>query len=150
MPKPKPYTLPRLEEITETRTFTDPAQPGVEITLTLSVPPDYGISLAVMEKGGKYAEQYVNGTADGPPAPLPPVGGKPLVLSESLCSIVAFLEQVEVTDDPENDPKYDFYDWVSLSATMPTAFDEIAEWANSLRVQASKNAKNSPGASTEP
>src|SRR5579872_5292339 len=96
MPKVDPFALKRPISVPKTKTFTDPANPGVELTLTICPGTEFGAQLANMERAQKYIQDYIKGRDGGPPAPLPPVDGKEIALNESLCSVIAFLESIEV------------------------------------------------------
>jgi hypothetical protein len=132
-----------LPVIKETRVFTDPAQPTVELELTFTVPPDIGLSTLGIERGTHYAKLYLQGKDGGPPAPLPPIGNPPRVpiLSEGILTAVAYLELLDTPENPED--RYDFLDWIALSVNMPNAFTEISEWMNELMQKARHERKNS-------
>lgn len=142
MPKPNIWGLSRVELKCEARTFTDPAQPGVELEITLQALDGVRV-FEVGEKANAYIEEWVTGK-DGPlPYPLKD-GGKSLRFSEAFLQTVALLEAMEACADP--DERYSLHDWAGLSVRMPIAFREISQWASSLFGAAADGDAGNPSA----
>lgn len=140
MSKFDPLQMSRPPAVVDTRTFTDPLQPNCEVTLTFTADPQYGSSLASVQNTQKYTELYIAGKNGGPPAFLPPVGGRGVVITRELVAIISNLESMETPGDGEE--KWSFMQWRALAANAPTMFQDIIEWANELREKAAGEVKN--------
>lgn len=122
--------LSRPEAVTEERTFTDPLQPGAELTLRFSARPDYGLQMLAAEKGQEYAQKFALGVAKTP-APFP-LGGDVVTISRALCLAIGGLMVLQRGET------YNFNEWVACSALMPNAFADVCDWANSLLSRANR------------
>jgi hypothetical protein len=115
-----PFTLPRPELITETRTFTDDSAPGVEIEVTLQSSGDFTLPMAVNTTAREYIRTY--GAKNAIPIM---VGGRKVDVTDELCYFVALLTALET--EPSS-----FEFWAATSVTMRYAMAEIAVWAEAL------------------
>lgn len=123
MPLLNPFTLPRpISAGDETRTFTDPKQPGVELTLTLSTDADYSATLTSQVLAGTYAKTKI-----GPLAIPIKYGERMVTITPELCGVIALLETMQKPD--ETGVKYSFDQWAVLNVAMPSAMAKIADWA---------------------
>jgi hypothetical protein len=165
--KPNPTSMSRPPAITETKTFTDFAQSKLvtksvpvlddegnetghfqdvlerefeELTLTFCVQADASVDISLKAKIRDAIADHIDGRNGGPPARFPPVDGEYVVVTTELLVGCIYLESVETP--PEGDRKYTLGDWVSLSVTWPTAFQEICAWYNQLETHAGMSSKN--------
>jgi len=136
-----PLALPRPVEEIEVRTFTDPRQPGAELTLTAISTADYTRKMKAQELNEGYINEFIG---EGKFRLI--VAGKKVEVTLHLCSVIAsvvsMLVDVPTIEVPDKDgnPKsqpWDFKCWVALAVNMPDAFDEMVTWVNAL-VQKSK------------
>src|SRR5579883_2170588 len=100
----------------ETRTFTDPDQPGVELTLTLK-------QLTFLQAGKlqeRIAELEKNYVVNNHPVI---VGGEPVTLSQDSCATLAMLEVMHVGDEV-----YNRTELCGIMLKFPHAIVEIAEF----------------------
>lgn len=141
-----PFSLNRPDVLIETKTFTDKVNPEAELTLTLRAENDAAVDFQEREKSQEYIRDFVVGRDDGPPAPLPPVGGRAVKVTRTLCGVVATLESMQVPGEEEE--PFSFSEWCALSVVMPSAFREIDDWAADLRERARGEKKVSPKETT--
>jgi len=129
MAKVNPFGLKRPEHRRETRTFTDPDQPGVELTFTLRTLDGAEMMIATEEAQGQI-ETWVTGNRDRPASQFPFVDGQPVQMTEGLCTACQFLAAMQCPDDPHE--RYSFNELVALSVTAPMAWSRIGEWMQAL------------------
>ncbi len=146
MPKPNPYGLQRPNSVTETREFVDPSHPNEPITLTLKAVGDYGFLDEIANLGSEFLKDFIQGRNGGPPAPLPPVQGQDVILTARMCGEIAALIKMEQAEEGES---WDIGQWRALSATAPSAFQNIVEWSQELLARARGQLGNSPAVPTE-
>lgn len=139
MPKPDISALRPLAFVEETRTFTDPAQPGIEIPLTFRVRKDLSQEFALKAVIRDLMTDYVKGRNGGPPAPFI-VHGERLAVTIELCSDAAVLSTYEVPED--GDKAYTPMDWFGFSRTMPTLMENVLNWFAELEERAQAQTKN--------
>lgn len=140
MPNPNPYTLPRPKLRQETRTFTDPAQPGVEITLTFRALD----GLEALKVGGdarRLIEEWAPSEANGFISHIPLPDGELLEPSEDLLQTVAMLVKMQVPPG-EGDLPYDLIAWLGVATRFPSAWLKILEWAGELSTAGSNREGN--------
>jgi hypothetical protein len=118
-----PMALKRPEIVTDTRTFTDPAQPGLELTLTANGSPDYAVQVHMKELGDAYAAKHIG------KFPVM-VDGRKVDVTPSLCSLIASITVMVVKTDEIKD--WDFPQWAAIAVAMPKAFGEIVDWCAKL------------------
>ncbi len=128
MAKVNLQVLPRPALPTETRTFTDPAQPGVEVELTLTKLDPYRLTVALeaaetwlAELGGNYFP-----LANGEAYPIT------LGLARTLCTL-------EVMQSGPEEERYSRGDLLAMMLAMPAAWLELLETFQKLNEQASGN-----------
>ena len=153
-----PYELKRPAPITETRTFTDPASPAIELALTLSAQGGFNAMLEINRKSGELVRDFVTGvvtpgetSSDAPQVVTPPT---PLIVpnfgrftpSETLCYYIAQLMYLQTPAAGE--APYDFVEWCIISETLPTAFSRISAFSDLVLAKANGTLKNEHGAST--
>lgn len=117
MPKVNLLSLPPVVRPEETRTFTDPAQPGVELSLTFR-----RISIWEMSVATENARELVK--LGGLPA-----AGEVVLLTEQFCQTLCTLEAMQC--GPE-DERYTAQEFVGLFAGMPKAGEQVLAWAGEL------------------
>jgi hypothetical protein len=143
MPLLNPFELPRpVSPGEETRTFTDPKQPGKELTLTFSTDSDYSTTLTSQVLAATYAK-----TKLGPMAFPIKYGDRLINITPELCGVIALLETMQKPD--ETGAKYSFDQWAVLNVAMPSAMAQIAEWAYEL-IDQSDGAETQDGEVTVP
>lgn len=143
MPKPNPYSLKRPGDVEETQTFMDPAHPGVEFPVALCARSESSFEDEIAEKAAEFITDFIRGRNGGPPAVLPAVGGRPVRLTKRLCVDIAGLmvmeaeaqSRAQARQETAEEP-YDLAQWVTLSATAPTAFSQMRDFAAKLLDQA--------------
>lgn len=140
MAKLDPSSLKRPDVVRETKTFTDPMQPGKSFDLTFEACADFGLETSVAAKAREFTRDYVTGRNGGPPAPLMPVGKRDVLIDADICARIATFMVME--KPPEGDEPWDFNQWRVLSATMPSAFADIAEWCDELIIRARAEVPN--------
>lgn len=148
--KVNPWSLARPTWTPQRKTFTDPAHPGVEFTLTVRPLDGCELMLAV-EQAEQQIEMWVKGKDGQPPLDYP-LGGS-VRLSEGLLRSVALIEaqqrQLDRTPlDPEN--FYDANDLIGIAYNAPAAWNGLAAWAQkylNLSESAAGNAAGADGAS---
>ena len=151
----KIMSAPVPETRQETRTLTDPAQPGDEMTITLRVPYGSMAKMQVSAKAADYTSTYVE-NADENPVLLP--GLPSFTPTEIGCLAIARIEALHVPS--EDAPAMAFEEWCSLSIRYPSAFEELTVWSAELLYgkpqrtdeaatkQAESDAKNASAATT--
>lgn len=129
MPRLNPWDLksPVLRE--ETRTFTDSAQPEVELTVTLKQLDGIGISRAA-ERGAYYAQEHAGPSAI--PLPLP---DQSVVndIPANTCTLIALLQEMEVP--PPGEQPADLLWWLGISRKFPEAWLSVQLFAQELLEQ---------------
>jgi len=129
MPKANIYALKRpYSVVTETKTFTDPLQPGVEITLTLRglTPAE---TFAALDFGQSMMSEYCGRDGKPPERALPAIDGKIPVPSSSMCLLLSNICYAQAGDVED---RYTFEELVGIAETMPNAFALIQRWSESL------------------
>ena len=139
MAKPDISQLRPPAYVEETRTFTDPANPGVEIPLTFRLRKDVSRDLAQAEQVQRLVTDFVTGRDGGRPG-IFKVGPDRVVMTEDLISAAVSLSLAEYCEMP--DKPYSAEDWIGFSVTMPTMFEEAYVWFDGLRRQVQEQAKN--------
>jgi hypothetical protein len=142
MAKLNPYTLSLSEPRSETKSFTDPAQPGTELTLTLAPPQDTTVFLAIDEQAEANAETYI-----GHPEKLVPYRGRLPRVTRELCRVIAILQVME--EPPGGEPRYDFGSWAMLFVTMGSAMADVVAWATRLLQEGQTDSGNASAARGE-
>lgn len=142
--KINPWSLKRPERPQETRSFTDPLQPGVEVALTLRPLDAPGWAVA-MERADELITLYVTGDPDEgiEPSLYPAPNGEPLKLARRVCRNVAALHLMQAGP---KDEQYTESELIALMASMPTAWTEILTWSAELETKYGKQAGNASGA----
>ncbi len=137
MPKLNPLALFDVAPRRETREFTDPAQPGQVLTLTLK-----RLEFPEQMKGAARANELVKAWVkpeDGrQPLPWPPPPQRAIPMSEALCTALAMLEVSQCPDDPEE--SYDAMELAVISVRMPKAWREIDAWFKEIEEDEPGNA----------
>jgi hypothetical protein len=141
MPKLDIRTLPLPETVRETKTFTDPLQPGAELTLTLELTPDYSQVIRARAHADKRAKERGEGA-------VVPVAGRAIQPISELCRAIGLIESVECPADPKD--RYSFEEWVGISYLMPNAFADIVAWSNTLLDKAFSGQKDLMGGPSIP
>lgn len=129
MAKANIYALKRpYSSVTETKTFTDPLQPGVEITLTLRglTPAE---TFAALDFGQSMMAEYCSQDGNPPARTLPAIDGKIPVPSSTLCLVAAKIcySQAGLEED-----RYTFEEIIGIAEAMPNSFGQIQTWLDSL------------------
>lgn len=117
--------LKRPEKKQETRIFTDPLQPGVELEITFEFPLYFHEAAAIQSYQHELLE-FWRDTETGI-SRFPPVDGVQTTLDVTLAFAFALMERLQ--PDP---PLYDVMGLNELSVLMPNALAEVSEWAHSL------------------
>jgi len=124
--------LPRPARPAQTRTFTDPEQPGVEVTLTLRKIDPAEMASAMDAKEVLHSKFAETG--------FPLLNGEVVPLAEGLCQSLCMLELMQC--GPEAD-RYTAEELIPLVVNLPTAGMEVLRWAGELaQSTAEKPAKN--------
>jgi len=129
MPKIDPFKNKRLRPITETKTFKDPAQPGVEFTLTLSSKPGSGTNLAIRALAQNLFDRFGDKMSQGIWLVDEDGSKTEAAVTYPLCYVCASILTLNSATPSES---YSFEELVALSYTMPSAFDEAIDWATAL------------------
>jgi hypothetical protein len=130
----------------ETKSFTDPLQPGVAIELTLQAFD--GLRQELMrERAADLTAEFITGRDGADPKPFPAIedaSGRMTIpeLSTSLMNAIALCQTMEVGDEPSS-----IYEWVHLAACFPSVWTEIQIWAGDLLARANQTLGNVLGAS---
>ncbi len=148
MAKLNPYALRAIEpNAAETKSFTDPDQPGEVLVLTLRAIGTDPVLVGIAEdlKAKIVREWVIPPEGEEEPNALPLPNGRTVVMSETLADNLAWVHTMQAFDDDE-----DFYTWQELAAIakgMPTAWNKATAWANSLNRKARRgNASREPRA----
>lgn len=110
----------------ETRTFTDPRQPGVEFTITLRASSGLLYDMGTDDLANDYIRRYSVGMPDG----VQVSGAGRVKVGPSLCAVIAELERAQVPDPEE--PPYIFEEWLTLIHRAPDAFAQIVLFKEEL------------------
>lgn len=129
MAKVDPFKLKRPAKRRETRSFTDPMQPGEEIVLTLQSLDAAELAVA-SEEAKEQIETWVTGNRDRPASQFPFVDRLPVQMTETLCTACSILFRMQAPEDPAD--RYSWNDLVALSVTMPTAWGRVMEWMQEI------------------
>lgn len=139
-----------------TKTFIDANKPQDEITITfryvdnLAAGIAYDVAMWAMQTYIKGDPDAVD-VSDRSPMSFPAIDGRPVFLSESICTITGNLYAAQsVVDEEGNDVSafmYDFDDWVRMSITHPDAYDQICAFNRSFQKGCEESLKNSNGES---
>lgn len=127
MPRIDPYSLPRPERKTETRTFTDD---GVELTLTLRE-ANAGDVARASEVADGLVEDFITGIQGfRGAAEFPDPDVKPSRTLFVQCALAAELMVAE-----ERGQAYSAVDFAIFSARLPRAWAQISIWIGQLLAQ---------------
>lgn len=127
MPKVALLALPRPERPAFTRTFTDPAQPGVEVELTLRRLDPCELAVAVDQAEAYHSRFGEHG--------FPLQNGSAVPLALSICQTTCMLQMMQAG---EEDDRYTFEELVGLLANMPEAGVAAFSWATELNMGATE------------
>lgn len=146
MAKIDPFSLSRPPRKSGEKTFTDPAQPGLEWFMSLKA-LDNAERHAVQEYAETMIAKYLGDPESGVPPQVrfPAIGQEVVTLSRRLLFNAATLWYMQTAKEPEG---YSFEQIVGLSVTMPNAWWEVVAWSNELAEVG--ESKNDSGAGTEP
>ena len=144
MPRLNPLSLtPPETKVLGPRTFTDPAQPGEKLVLTLRQLTTVE-EFRSLDAAAEYTRVHVDGDEEQEALPLALPSG-PVQLSRSLCSSIAVLEAMQVAENDE--APYSLIEWVAFALAMPKAFTAASRWANEINLGTAKGA--APGNDSE-
>jgi hypothetical protein len=128
MPKLNIMALPRPERPEETRTFSDPAQPGAELVLTFRA-LDLCRQAVAEEEAARLAATYAVNWF-----PMP--NGPPVQVTEGIAQSACLLAAMQVAEPEE---RYSPEEWIAMMANMPTAFQAVLTWAGELSARAQQS-----------
>lgn len=133
MPKVNLQALPRPVRRVETRTFTDPAHPGVEVEVTLRAPDAYDLT-----RVGVAADEFLLAFKDNC---YPLANGEMVQVDESLARVLFSLQlmQPETVVDP-----YQAEDFLGMLVNMPSAWAALSAWLSEWITVGADQSKNSP------
>lgn len=142
MPRIDPYAQKRNARPVETREFTDPSAPGQTLTLTLTAQSNEESYLAV-DESNRIVDMYITKGE-----PFPPVGQKPVRVSEALAASAANLyvmqrQNPDETADEFAKNKYTTEDFIALAVTWEDAWGEIVKFSRELNQRAESDRKKS-------
>ena len=139
MPRLNPLSLtPPETKVLGPRTFTDPAQPGEELVLTLRQLTTVE-EFRSLDAAAEYTRVHVDGDEEQEALPLALPSG-PVQLSRSLCSSIAVLEPMQVV--PDDEAPYSLIEWVVIAQVIPKAFTSAGRWANEINLGTAKGTRN--------
>lgn len=146
MPKLNVLGLRRPPRRVETRTFTDPAQPGKELTLTLGA-QDVVVGGRASDLTQDLIEKYVHPPDETEPNAFPMEGDEPIFLSEILCQQVGVIAESQLGPEAE---RYTPEEIIAVAVAMPDAWTQILAWVGGMSRREKDRSKESPTATTEP
>lgn len=109
----------------ETRAFSDPLAPGVELKVTLEFPVYYHEKGDIATRAQELCEWWRD--PETRITRLEPVDGVQTTLSDADAVDFATLEKMQ-----PQPPLYDFRDFNEMGVKMPSALAALCEWARSL------------------
>jgi hypothetical protein len=125
MPKIQFNSLTRPARKTETRTFTDPEQLDVSLTLTLQAPDAYE-QLLINDKAEAFAKEFeVNY--------FPLASGGCVQVTEGVAKVLSGLEMMQVVESEED--RYTAHDLVGMLVNCPAMAEEVLVWAGTILPQ---------------
>lgn len=130
----------------ETREFTDPAQPGQVLALTLQA-AEYPDIMVAQEIAAGLAATWVPAEGKPHPPPWPPPPQRPIRWSLRLCAVLALIEALQCPPDPED--RYDALELAVISVRMPAAWEAVAAWAQELEAAAQGSPAGNASAARE-
>jgi hypothetical protein len=131
MAKAPLLSLPRPHRPAHSRTFTDPEQPGVEVTLSLRRLDPCELAVAV-DRAETFHGQYGK-------TGFPLLNGSAVPLALSVCQS---LSMVELMQDCAEEDRYELNELVGMLANMPSAGMELLTWATELNGEVSLDQGN--------
>lgn len=156
MPKHDPYAAIAIEDIIDTREFTDPLRPGDVYEFTFTVTTNGSVSLAQQREAGRLEERYLPKPVKGTDGKFvvgddgkvimradelfPPVGGKQVAVTATLLDFISAFMSYETPRDGEE--KWDEFQWAAYCVNYPTAFEHVVTWAHELKDRAIGAEKN--------
>jgi len=125
------------------KTFTDPAQPGEVLELSLRKADTIDMALAAAEIQ-RMTAKYLTGDDDMPPGPFPLVGGEAIPVSIELFSQACAIYVMQAPPEESRQPRR----WapeqlVAVSVTMPDAWSQVLRAAEEIRRAGSRAEGNS-------
>ena len=132
-----PFALKRPDAAEETRTLTDPNQPGVQMTITLRTRPGFSAMMEIADKAAQYVADWVDGPKAGP-LPVPNFGE--VTLNRATVDSIARIQTMHVPT--QETPALDIMGWAVVSEVMPSLFTELATWAITLQTGKDSDLKN--------
>lgn len=124
MPKVALLSLPRPAREAVSRVFTDPAQPGVELGLTLRRLDPAELAVAI-DAAASFYERFAE-------TGFPLANGTAVPLALSLCQSLSMTQLMQC--GPEED-LYSLEELIGLIANMPDAGVQVLNWASELNGQ---------------
>lgn len=141
MPRVNPWSLPFAALPEERREFED----GNGGTFTLAMRALDGLEFTKAGAvGQQYVESYVEPPAGQPLLPIAGPSGEAIELDEGACRLIAWLEQMQVTENGE--PPYSFMDWIGFAKHRRDVWLWGIEAVNTLMGASQDRLKNSPAA----
>ena len=138
--RPNPLMLRRPDSVNETKTFTDPLQPGVEFPFSFTA----RARAAFLETRNARAEELLTRFVTGENAEDVFLSdGNPALVTKEIAALIATLMCLE--EAAEQDAKirgeaperpYSFEEWFAFSECAPTAFEEVVGWGSQLLLRA--------------
>lgn len=128
-------TLKRPKAQVSKHEFTDPANPGVVVTmwlgpidpLELSAADEYGAELTRMYVTGGWVDDDLKYQKD--PLPLHAIDGEPISLSRNACLTAARIERMQRAKADHADDFYPATALFEMAVTMPDAWYELQDIA---------------------
>lgn len=145
MARPNPLSLKRPDSVSETRTFTDALQPGIEFSFSFTARARAAFLETRDSKLSELKTRFITGDAENemPPEDVFLSDGNPALITPEITAIIATLmcleaagaEEAKVRGEAHETP-YRFDEWVALSECAPSVFESVTEWAQELMLRA--------------
>lgn len=159
MARQSPFSFPVRPAIAQVRRFSDPLVPGIEIPIAFRASAGVAQDARIGELANTLSQRYVTGDdqwqrtqgerGSGPTSVFLPSNNAQIQVTHSMTTLIAVLCILEADAQRAGDTAetpYSPEEWLAMSATAPTMFQEILAFAEDLRSQARGDLGNSSAA----
>jgi hypothetical protein len=143
-----PWALKRPQARTETKTFTDPLQPGVELRLTFRELLDAGLRLQASQTGDELCADYLALDGQPPKRLFASPDGQPVELNAALLNNIGAFMVMQVPEAGQL--PMTLADWLGWAVMCPNLFIAVVRWMGTLLGSGGEGVKQPPTPTNAP